>query len=51
MGGKTLRFPKRAKYRPYTKKSEDSINEEKISEEEHKDRLKKLKEIGLIKDG
>ena len=48
MGGKTIKYPKRRKYVPSNKKVEES-NEKEISNEEHEERLKKLKEIGLIK--
>jgi hypothetical protein len=48
MGGKTLKFPRRQKYKPVEKKVE--MKEEEISEEEHEKRIKMLKELGLIKD-
>lgn len=47
MGGKTLKFPVRAKYKPPVKKQEKK--EETISEEEHQERINKLKELGLLK--
>ena len=51
MGGKTLKFPKRAKYSPHAKgSSHTKAKKEKISEEDHKERLEKLKEIGLLKN-
>ena len=48
MGGKTLKYPKRAKYVPPVKKVE--MKEEEISEEEHKRRLELLKTLGLVKE-
>lgn len=51
MGGKRLKFPKRAKNLHYAKDNEkEYVKEEPISDKEHEARLKKLKEIGLIKD-
>jgi uncharacterized protein YciI len=46
--GKTLKFPKRPKY-VFNDKKPEKIEEEKISKEEHEERLKKLKELGLLK--
>jgi len=46
--GKTLKFPKRDKYRPPIKKN-NKIEEKPVSETEHEERLKKLKELGLLK--
>lgn len=48
MGGKTLKFPRRKKYVAPIPKAPNQ-EEETISEEEHKARLDKLKELGLIK--
>jgi len=48
MGGKTLKFPARQKYKPAEKKVE--MEEEEVSEEEHERRVKMLKELGLVKD-
>jgi hypothetical protein len=48
MGGKTLKFPKRGKFVPKTE--EGQVAEQPVSEEEHKARIAKLKELGLIKD-
>jgi hypothetical protein len=47
MGGKTLKFPVRKKYVAPTKKVE--TQQEEISKEEHEERLRKLKELGLLK--
>ena len=47
MRGKTLKYPKREKYRPPIKKIE--FKEEFITEEEHKKRIEKLKKLGLLK--
>ncbi|MDP3027757.1 MAG: hypothetical protein Q8N63_08695 [Nanoarchaeota archaeon] len=49
MGGKRLKFPSRAKYVPPEKKSEE-IEEEQVSEEEHKKRIEMLKRIGILKE-
>jgi len=49
MGGKTLKFPARRKFVPQIKKNEGSKEEKPIDEEEHKKRMEKLKELGLIK--
>lgn len=48
MGGKRLKFPRRAKYVPPIKSGE--VEEEEVSEEEHKKRLEMLKSLGLIKE-
>jgi len=48
MGGKTLRFPKRGKYIAPSPKIEEKP-EEKISEEEHNQRIELLKSLGLVK--
>jgi len=47
MGGKSLKFPKRQKYRPYVKR--EPVEEKPITEEEHKKRLDYLKSLGVIK--
>jgi hypothetical protein len=49
MGGKTLKFPSRAKYVPPVKKNEET-KEKPISEEEHKERMELLKNLGLLKE-
>lgn len=46
--GKTLKFPKRAKYVPPSEKP-TKTEEKTPSDEEHKEKLKKLKELGLLK--
>jgi len=48
MGGKRLKFPARQKFKPEGKEVE--MPEEQVSEEEHKRRLKLLKELGLVKE-
>jgi len=48
MCGKTLKFPRRRKFIPPNEKNEES-KKEKINEEEHKKRIEKLKEMGLLK--
>jgi len=48
MGGRTIKYPKRRKYIPPNKKSEE-FEKEEITSKEHEERLKKLKEMGLIK--
>lgn len=47
MGGKRLNFPKRQKY--VAPNPESKTEEKPVTEEEHKARLDKLKELGLIK--
>ena len=49
MGGKSLKFPRRKKYVPQKFKQDKITEEETISEEEHKKRIAKLREIGLLK--
>jgi hypothetical protein len=48
MGGKTLKYPKRAKYVP--PKNSVKLEEESVSEEEHKKRMELLKQIGILKE-
>ncbi len=45
--GKTIKYPKRQKYVPPQNKVE--IKQEPVSEEEHRKRIEKLKELGLLK--
>ena len=48
MGGKRLKFPRRPKYVP-KEKEQETAEESKISEEEHKNRVERLKELGIVK--
>jgi len=48
MGGKRLKFPARQKFKPQEKEVE--MEEDDVSNEEHKRRVKMLKEMGLIKE-
>jgi hypothetical protein len=48
MGGKRLKFPKRAKYIAPGPKIEEK-EEKPISEEEHNKRIDLLKSLGLVK--
>jgi len=47
MGGKTLKYPVRQKYKPQEKTVE--MPEEKVSDEEYKKRMEMLKKLGLVK--
>jgi hypothetical protein len=49
MGGKTLKYPVRQKFKPQEKKVEEKP-EEKISDEEYQRRIEMLKKMGLIKE-
>ena len=49
MGGKRLKFPRRAKYVPPEKKNEEA-EEKPVSEEEHKKRIELLKSLGILKE-
>ncbi|MBI2629869.1 hypothetical protein HYW76_02095 [Candidatus Pacearchaeota archaeon] len=48
MGGKTLKYPSRAKFKPQIKENE--VKSEPVSEEEHEKRIKMLKELGLLRE-
>jgi len=48
MGGKTIKYPKRPKY-VFKDKKPEKFEEKLISENEHEERLRKLKEMGLLK--
>lgn len=47
MSKNTVKYPKRKKYIPSDKKVE--VKREPISEEEHKKRVEKLRELGILK--
>ncbi len=48
MGGKTLKYPVRQKYKPQDKTVD--MPEEKVSDEEYKKRMEMLKKLGLVKE-
>jgi hypothetical protein len=48
MGGRTIKYPTRRKFVPPNPKTEE-IEKKELSKEEHEERLRKLKEIGLLK--
>jgi len=49
--GKTLKFPKRQRYRaPIKNNLEEPVKEEPVSEEEHKKRIEMLKRMGVLKE-
>jgi len=48
MGGRTIKY-ERHKYVPYKKVEGDKKEEKSIDEEEHRMKIEKLKELGLIK--
>lgn len=46
--GKTIKYPKRQKYRAPIRRNNES-EQKPISEEEHKKRLEMLKKMGILK--